>query len=106
MLTLKYMEIKKVDHIIRYRVKIIIENFFKDESVTFQAQILRGLLTSKKLKDATTLLRIQKSTKDKKVKENAIQNISALKSIGRSRNRSDIYALREIQMVFISSSTK
>jgi len=28
---------KKADHIIRYRFKVIIEKFFKDESVTFQA---------------------------------------------------------------------
>lgn len=55
---------KKYYHLIQYRVKLIIERFFKDESVTIQAQILRSLLTSKKLKEATTLLGIRKSTKD------------------------------------------
>jgi hypothetical protein len=61
----------------------------------------------KKLKEATTLLGIRKSTKDKKVKENVIQNInSALKSIGRSRKKSDLDARREIQMAVVSSSTK
>ena len=41
------------------------------------------------------------------MKENVIQNInSALKSIGRSRKKSDLYARREIQMVVVSSSAK
>ena len=34
---------KKVDHVIRYRVKCIIDMFFKDENVAVQAQILRTL---------------------------------------------------------------
>ena len=38
---------KKDDHIIRYRVKKIIDMFFKDENVAIQAQILRSLLTLK-----------------------------------------------------------
>jgi len=42
----------KDDHVIRYRVKLIVERFFKDESVTVQAQILRGILTSKKIKSS------------------------------------------------------
>ena len=41
------------------------------------------------------------------MKENVIQNInSALKSIGRSRKKSDLEAHRAIQMLVISSSTK
>ena len=79
---------KKANYIIQYCVKVIIEKFLKDKSVTFQVQILRGLLTSKKLKEATTLLGIRKSMKYKKVKENVIQNINgALKSIQRSRKK-------------------
>ena len=54
-----------------------------------------------------TLLGIKKSTKDKKLKENVIQNInSALNSIGRSRKKSDLDAYREIKMAVVSSSTK
>jgi len=68
---------------------------------------LRGLLTSKKLKYATTILGILKSTNDKKVKENVIQNInSALQKIGRSRKRNNVVSHREIQMVVVSSSIK
>ena len=100
-------EDKKVDHVIRYRVKFIIDTFFKDESVAVQAQILRTLLTSKKLKEDMTLLGIWKSTKDKEIKENVIQNINrTLKSIGRSRKKSDLDARRAIQMIVASSSTK
>jgi len=47
-----------------------------------------------KLKKATTLLGIQISTKDKKVKNDVIKKISALKSIGRFRKKSDVYACR------------
>lgn len=50
---------------------------------------------------------IPKSIKDKKVKENVIQNInSALKSIGISREKNDIDARREVQMAVVSSSIK
>ena len=64
-------------------------------------------MTSKKLKEATTLLGIRKSTKDKNIKENVVQNISsALKSIGRSINTSGLVPHRSIQMVVVSSSTK
>lgn len=98
---------KKPDYVIRYHVKVIIDKFFEDESVTYQGQILRGLLTSKELKDATTLLGILKSTKDKKVKENVIQNInSALKKIGISRKKNVVNACRAIQMTVALSSTK
>ena len=40
--------------------------FLEDENVAFQAQNLKILSTSKKLKEAMTLLGIRKSTKDKK----------------------------------------
>ena len=53
------------------------------------------------------LLGIRKSKKDKKMKENVIQNInSTLKPIGRSRKKSDLDARRAIQMAVVSSSTK
>ena len=62
-----------------------------------QAQMLKILLTSKKLKETMTLLGIRKSTKDKQMKENVIQNInSALKSIGRYIKKIDSDAHREI----------
>lgn len=98
---------KKANHFIWYHVKLIIDKFFKYGTVIVQAQILRGILTSKKLEEATTLLGIRKSMKDKKVKENVIQNInSSLKWIGRSRKKSNIDAHRAIQMAVVSSSTK
>jgi hypothetical protein len=58
---------KKSKHYIRYRTKNIYNTYFKDESVTTQAQLLLSLLKSRKLKEATSLLGIQKSTKDTKV---------------------------------------
>ena len=57
---------KKPDHAIRYRVNCTFEKYFLNEQVTVQAQMLKGLLSLRKLKEATTLLGIQKSTKDKK----------------------------------------
>ena len=57
---------KKPEHVIRYRVDRIFEKYLKNEQVTVQAQMLKGLLSSRKLKEATTLLGIRKSTKDKK----------------------------------------
>ena len=78
---------KKPDYFIRYRVEKILEMFFKTE-VTVQAQMLKGLLSSRKLKEATTLLGIRKSTKDKKMKEEVIKNMSsAIESIKRSRDK-------------------
>ena len=50
LLTLTHMEIKKADDVIRYRVYCIIDSFFKDETVAVEAQMLKILLTSKKLK--------------------------------------------------------
>ena len=49
---------KKVDHVICYHFYRIIDSFFKDENVPVQAQLLKSLLTSKKLKEDTTLLGI------------------------------------------------
>ena len=60
---------KKADHVIGYSVKCIIDMLFKDETMAVQAQILKSLLTSKKLKEAMTLLGIPKSTKVKKWKK-------------------------------------
>ena len=81
--------------------------FFKDENVPVQAQILRSLLISNKLKKATTLLSIQKTIKYKQMKENVIQNINSdLKSIGKCIKKSDIDVCRAIQIAMVSSSTK
>ena len=55
--TYKFGE-KKPHHIIRYCVKNIHNSFFKGESIETQAQLLRGLIRSKKLKEATSLLGI------------------------------------------------
>jgi hypothetical protein len=76
---------KKAKHYIRYRTKNMYNTFFKDESVTVQAQLLLCLMKSRKLKEATSLLGIQKSTKDTKVKQNVFNNItSVLKAFGKS----------------------
>ena len=62
--------------------------FFKDESVTVQAQLLLCLIKSRKLKETTSLLGIQKSTKDTMVKHNVFDNItSVLKSFGKSKKK-------------------
>lgn len=62
--------------------------FFKDESVIVQYQIFLCLIKSRKLKEATSLLGIQKSTKDTKVKQNDFDNItSVLKDFGKSRKK-------------------
>ena len=57
---------KRVDHVIRYHVKHIFDTYFIKENVTVQAQMLKGILSLRKLKEAMTLLGIRKSTKDKK----------------------------------------
>jgi hypothetical protein len=76
---------KKAKHYIRYQTKNMYNNFFKDESVTVQAQLLLCLMKSRKLKEYTSLLGIQKSTKDTKVTQNVFNNItSILKSFGKS----------------------
>ena len=98
---------KRVDHYIQYHVNHIFEKYFIKENVTVQAQILKGLLSLRKLKEATTLLGIRKSTKDKKMKENVIQNInSAINSIRRSRQKNVSVVRRAIHIVVVSSSTK
>ena len=98
---------KKVDHVIRYHVKCIIDMFFKDENVGNQAQLLRSLLTSKKLNGARTISGFLKLRKEKKMKENVIKNInSSLNSIRRSRNKNVSDAHRVIHMEVVSSSTK
>ena len=98
---------KKPDHVIRYRVNCIFEKYFLNERVTVQAQMLKGLLSLKKLKEATTLLGIRKSTKDKRMKEDVIENMSsAIKSIKRSREKDVSIVRRGIQMAMVSSSTQ
>ena len=75
--------------------------------MTVKTQILRGLLTSKKVKEATTLLGILKSMKDKKVKENVIQNInSALKTIGISREKTGVVSHRKIKWKWFHQELK
>ena len=83
------------------------EQFLEKESVATQAQILRCLLVSKKLKEAWSLLGIQKKTKDSKVKQNVFENIAnAIKTIGKSRKKDTSVARRIIQTTIISSSTR
>ena len=55
---------KKTGHYIRYRVICIFKKYFIKKNVTVQAQMLKGLLSLRKLKEATTLLGIRKSTKE------------------------------------------
>jgi hypothetical protein len=52
--------------------------FFKDGSVIVQAQLLLYLIKSRNLKEATSLLSIQKSTKDTKVKHNVFEDITSV----------------------------
>ena len=71
-----------------------------------QAQILRCLLVSNKLREAWSLL-IQKNTKDLKVKKNVFENIvDAIKTIRKSRNKDTSAPCRLIQTMIISSSTR
>jgi hypothetical protein len=73
---------KKAKHYIRYQTKNMYNTFFKDELVTVQAQLLLCLLKSRKLKEAISLLGIQKSTNDTKVQHNVFNNITnALKDL-------------------------
>ena len=97
----------KLQHIVRYHAKKMHEQFLKDESVATQAQILRCLLVSKKLKEAWSLLGIQKETKDTKVKQNVAENmVGAIKSIGKSIKKDTSVARRIIQTTIISSSSR
>ena len=87
-------------------MKQIYESFFKDESIATQTQILKGLIKSKKLKEATSLLGIKKSTKDAKVKCNVFENVAnALKYFGNSRKVTHRIARKEIKTSIISSIT-
>ena len=61
-------------HIVRYHAEKMHEQFLEKESVATQAKILRCLLVSKKLKEAWSLLGIQKKTKDSKVNQNVFEN--------------------------------
>ena len=96
---------KKDKHYIRYRTKNMCNTFFKDESVTIEDQFLLCLIKSRKLKEATSLLGIQKSTKDTKVKHNVFGNItSVLKDFGKSQKKDVSVARRVIQIIVVSSS--
>jgi hypothetical protein len=65
--------------------------FFKDESITVQAQLSLYLIKSRNLKEATSLLCIQKLAKDTKVKHNVFENItSVLKAFGKSRKKMSV----------------
>ena len=65
------------------------------------------MLVSKKLREAWSLLGIQKKTKDSKVKQNVFENIAnVIKPIGKSRNKDTSVACRIIQTSIISSSTR
>ena len=57
---------KRVDCVIQYRVKHIFDTYIINKNVTVQAQMLKGIISLRKLKEATNLLGIRKSTKDKK----------------------------------------
>ena len=83
------------------------EQFLEKELVATQAQILRCLLVSKNLKEAWSLLVIQKKTKDSKVKQDVFENIAnAIKMIGKSKKKDTSAARIIIQTVIISSSTR
>ena len=97
----------KPDHIVRYHAEKMHEQLLEKESVASQAQILRCLLVSKKLKEAWSLLGIQKMTKDSKVNKNVFENIAnAIKLIRKSRKEDTSAACRIIQTMIISSSTR
>ena len=51
---------KKANHVIRCLVYRIIDSFFKNETARVQAQLLKGILTSRKFKEAKSLLGIRK----------------------------------------------
>ena len=96
---------KKAKHYIRYRTKNIYNTYFKDESVTAQGQLLLSLLKSRKLKEATSLLGIQKSTKDTKVQQNVFNNITGLlKSFGKYRKENVLVARKTLQTSIVSGS--
>ena len=93
---------KKAKHYIRYWAKNIYNTYFKDESVTTQAHLLLSLLKSRKLKEATSLLGIQKSTKDTKVQQNVFNNITGLlKGFGKSRKENVCAARKTLQTTIV-----
>ena len=59
---------KRVDHVIWHCVNHIFYTYFLKENVAIQGQLFKGLLSLRKLTEATTLLGIWKSRKDKKNK--------------------------------------
>jgi hypothetical protein len=60
-------------------------------------------LKSRKLKEATSLLGIQKSTKDTKVQQNVFNNItSVLKAFGKSRKEDACVACKTLQTTIVS----
>jgi hypothetical protein len=62
-------------------------------------------LKSKKLKEATSLLGIQKLTKDTKVQQNVFNNItSVLKAFGKSRKEDVCVACKMLQKTIVSGS--
>ena len=69
MLTLTHMEIKNLTMLYDIVLTTFLKKYFLNERVTVQVQMLKGLLSLRKLKEATTLLGIRKSTKDKKRNE-------------------------------------
>ena len=62
-------EDKRANHAIRYHVNRIFDTYFIKENMTVQAQMLKGLLSLRKLKEAMNLIGIWKSTKDNKKNE-------------------------------------
>jgi ABC-type ATPase with predicted acetyltransferase domain len=96
---------KKAKHYIRYRTNNMYNIYFKDESVTVHAQLLLSLLKSRKLKESTSLLGIQKSTKGTKVQQNVFNNItSVLKAFGKSRKEDVRVARKTLQTSIVSGN--
>ena len=96
---------KKYKHYIRYRAKNIYNTFYEDESVKVQAQLLLRLIKSRNLKESTSLLGIQRSKKDTKVKQNVFDNItSVLKAFGKSWKKDVSVAHGVKQTTIVSSS--
>jgi ABC-type ATPase with predicted acetyltransferase domain len=96
---------KKAKNYIRYRTKNMYNTYSKDEPVTTQSQLLLSLLKSRKLKEATSLLGIQKSTNDTKVQQNVFNNvISVLKAFGKFRKEDVRVACKMLQTTIVSGN--
>ena len=79
--------------------------FFKYELVPMQDKILLCLMKSRNLKKATSLLVIQKSTKDTNVTQNVFKNItSVLKAFGKSQKEDVHVARKTLQTTIVSGS--